>query len=953
MVTLPSTEELGRRPTPRPQRPDVQISQSAMAAPGRAAEALGRDINQLGNQMLDRWSTAVARERDAAVADQIRDLLYGENGYLSRRGGNAVGNEASLQEQLDRIRGEALNGINNVARERLEPALDRRIDSAMQSVMTHGMGELQRYEEQAAAARITSAYNDALASPSMFDTSLDTLRSETAAEAARLGLPPEAAQVLFSERSDQLFRNEVLRLRATNPEEAWNFLQENRDDMLPGTAIELEEALEPEVMEYRGREAARTGFSHTVRPPVGGNIPVELRYEGTTASSGREVNPYLGRAIQAAVHDVWGEGAVVVFTSGSGRQGTTGFHGGLGAAADFGVIRPDGTWVRDGDPDAPALEVAAARFGIVGFGRGPHYEMGNSIYHMDFGIQSATGRNRGGVTVWSDNPGQPYESDQRGAAGNYAAINEAWIAAGRPRFDPSNPNAIFEGTPYATAGAGGDFGPVGDAAADLIIGYEGFDPNPYWDVNALRIGYGSDTITRADGTVVRVGPGMRVTEEDARRDLDRRINEEFMPSARRAVGPEIFDSLSPSQQSVLTSLAYNYGTGAWSDDLAGVAAAARTGDPEQVAAAIRALQTHDNGINRTRRLREADVYLTGGLGAGEGPERRVMGTSEALDTYIALSHQDPRMADAFLDEWETLFTMAGAEQQEQAIAASQELFNIIERGGSYNDLPVEMRENIPIETRRALQEYERQRRSGQSLTESDPSAYQEAFSMPDALLAQTDIMRYRPRLTDEHWNQLMARHAAARRETTEGTAGPQPRPLSELRTITDTLTTTRDEDGQRVSVFRGRQEAVFEMRLNTWQTRFVETNGRQPTEEEVIQEAGRLTAQVVIDPNQQWFDRDSRAGMLLDFDFRGETPTVDDDVTMADVANAVRDGTFTINGAEVSVADLETAWRMAARRLNPESLDLALTPNNPNLPIQPDTQDVIDALLVIFDRYGG
>lgn len=99
---------------------------------------------------------------------------------------------------------------------------------------------------------------------------------------------------------------------------------------------------------------------------------------------------------------------------------------------------------------------------------------------------------------------------------------------------------------------------------------------------------------------------MTVTRADAERDLIRRVNTEFMPAARGAIGAQQFDQLAPEQQAVLTSLTYNYGTGAWEKGLAGVALAIRSGG--DVAGAIRALGEHNQGVNRKRRWAEADVW---------------------------------------------------------------------------------------------------------------------------------------------------------------------------------------------------------------------------------------------------------------------------------------------------------------------------------------------------------
>ena len=54
-----------------------------------------------------------------------------------------------------------------------------------------------------------------------------------------------------------------------------------------------------------------------------------------------------------------------------------------------------------------------------------------------------------------------------------------------------------------------------DLTTDLIKDREQFRATPYFDVNAQRVGYGSDTVTREDGTIEKVRKGMApITEQD-------------------------------------------------------------------------------------------------------------------------------------------------------------------------------------------------------------------------------------------------------------------------------------------------------------------------------------------------------------------------------------------------------------------------------------------------------
>lgn len=184
--------------------------------------------------------------------------------------------------------------------------------------------------------------------------------------------------------------------------------------------------------------------------------------------------------------------------------------------------------------------------------------------------------------------------------------------------------------------------------ADFLRDREGFRETPYWDVNAFRVGYGSDTITLADGTIQKVTEGMRVSIEDANRDLYRRIETEFLPAARAQVGAERFDSFNPQQQAALTSIAYNYGS--LPDRILG---AVRTGTDEQIASAIRSLAGDNGGVNAERRGLEAALFTSSVGREGQEQEfdrsleeRRRIAEKEAEQQREYLESQRQRLENA-------------------------------------------------------------------------------------------------------------------------------------------------------------------------------------------------------------------------------------------------------------------------------------------------------------------
>nr|WP_314402282.1 integrating conjugative element protein [uncultured Aggregatibacter sp.] len=146
-----------------------------------------------------------------------------------------------------------------------------------------------------------------------------------------------------------------------------------------------------------------------------------------------------------------------------------------------------------------------------------------------------------------------------------------------------------------------------EQATGLLKKFEGFSGKAYWDVNAYRTGYGSDTITKADGTIVKVTKDTVVTREDAERDLARRT-QEFANRARSNVSSTTWNKLPANAQAALTSYAYNYGS-LTKDVIAAAQASAQSGDMTALANAVRNRQTNNNGENARRRNQEADYIL--------------------------------------------------------------------------------------------------------------------------------------------------------------------------------------------------------------------------------------------------------------------------------------------------------------------------------------------------------
>jgi len=139
-----------------------------------------------------------------------------------------------------------------------------------------------------------------------------------------------------------------------------------------------------------------------------------------------------------------------------------------------------------------------------------------------------------------------------------------------------------------------------DTARSLLRNFESFRPQAYWDVNHYRAGYGSDTVTNPDGTVVPVTKDTVVTQADAERDLQRRTAETTQ-QVQGQIGPA-WNSMTPQAQASLVSVAYNYGQLPQS-----VVTAAQTGDANKLSQAVLDLGTDNGGVNADRRRLESEM----------------------------------------------------------------------------------------------------------------------------------------------------------------------------------------------------------------------------------------------------------------------------------------------------------------------------------------------------------
>lgn len=246
------------------------------------------------------------------------------------------------------------------------------------------------------------------------------------------------------------------------------------------------------------------------------------------------------------------------------------------------------------------------------------------------------------------------------------------------------------------------------AVMDTIIKFEGWMGVGKWDENANRGGYGSSTVTLADGSIQKITAGMQINEADARRDLARRMGE-YMAEQQKIIGAA-WDGMTDRQIAAIASIQHNYGS---IPDR--IVEALRTGNNSVIAEAIASLAmdytkserakggARDQGtqpMNYRRRMEEASAF--GDTNAYEMRDDRALdavqeayreGKKAADEAAEAIKKQKDAVKDLSaeklkelqLDEFKRMVAGADIETREKAIALFQLELDLKEKGLTLDD----------------------------------------------------------------------------------------------------------------------------------------------------------------------------------------------------------------------------------------------------------------------------
>lgn len=167
---MPKVPEYQRTETLRPafrQDVDVRASPDAFGAGvGKGLQQLGQGVGQLASsvdavQTLD--ASNKAKDADNKFADWSRSAMYGENGYLTRQGSNAVEGREAFEKEVEAKRLEFGKGLTGQAARLYDTASTARTQSISGQAIVHQANERKAWFKETSNARLATFGEDALA----------------------------------------------------------------------------------------------------------------------------------------------------------------------------------------------------------------------------------------------------------------------------------------------------------------------------------------------------------------------------------------------------------------------------------------------------------------------------------------------------------------------------------------------------------------------------------------------------------------------------------------------------------------------------------------------------------------------------------------------------------------------------------------------------------------------
>ncbi|RUX02450.1 MAG: hypothetical protein E5V51_00150 [Mesorhizobium sp.] len=278
---------------------------------GRGMQGLAAGLGQAGDAMArvkELEDVARAKDADNSYSDWLRERMYGDKGFMTLEGRNAVDGRKSFEEEAAAKRKEFGSGLSGGAAQAYDTASQSRLQGIYQQSIVHTASERKSWFKDASAARVQTFANDALVNfnnPKMVQKNIALGQAELRQRAGLEGWDADTLKQREGDYVSGVHKNVTLRIASTDPIAAETYMKANADQMTGADQYELGNSLHTELIQEKSKREADAILSTGRRPSTSAEPAQPASGERSIGQAG----PTRARAYLQSVSDK-GPGAV-------------------------------------------------------------------------------------------------------------------------------------------------------------------------------------------------------------------------------------------------------------------------------------------------------------------------------------------------------------------------------------------------------------------------------------------------------------------------------------------------------------------------------------------------------------------------------------------------------------------------------------------------------------------
>lgn len=239
---------------------DVRATPEAFGASiGRGMQSAAAGVSKVSDamtQVQELEDIARAKEADNGYSNWLRDRMYGENGFMTLEGRNAVDQRTTFEQDAEQKRKEFGKGLGPGAAKAYQTASQARLQSVYQQSIVHSAKERKTWFGQASDARVETFANDALvnfSNPAMVQKNIAAGIMEIRQKGELQGWDADTMKLREAEFSSGVHKNIALRIAQSDPIAANDYVKANAERMTGAHMYEMTSVLDNAVAEEQSK----------------------------------------------------------------------------------------------------------------------------------------------------------------------------------------------------------------------------------------------------------------------------------------------------------------------------------------------------------------------------------------------------------------------------------------------------------------------------------------------------------------------------------------------------------------------------------------------------------------------------------------------------------------------------------------------------------------------------